>query len=155
MAKERLNRCAEGLVVTALGLGALLLSLTIGDNPVAVGGAAAWLSQARALPVLLSAAILILGALHTAALWRGRTPPAASPAGSRGWAVLLTLLAVAYLLLIPLLGFWGPTLAYLAVTLLLCGRKEGRSPLFLLALALLYAFLALWAIPRLLGLRLM
>ncbi len=154
MEKKKFIRCAEGLVIMALGSGALFLSLSIPDNPVSAAGAASWLSQARALPLILSAAILLLGALHTLALWRGRTA-SAKGVGARGWTVLLILLTTAYLLLIPLLGFWGPTAVYLSLTLLLCGRKEGKAPLPLLALAGFYLFLALWVIPGILRLRLM
>ena len=68
MTREKLSRAGEGLVVTAVGLLFLLLSLTIPDNPVSVPGAAGLLAQARALPLLLSAAMTAVGVGHTVAL---------------------------------------------------------------------------------------
>lgn len=154
MTREKLLRSGEGLVVTALGLLFLLLSLAIPSNPVPVAGAARWLSEARALPLLLSAAVAVLGGVHTAALWRGRTAPV-PPEGAPGWPALLILITVAYLAVTSVVGFPVPTAAYLAGMLLLCGRKENKPLPLLLGLAVLYAVLALWAIPSVLRLRLM
>jgi len=52
-------------------------------------------------------------------------------------------------------GFPVPTAGYLAGMLLLCGRKENKPLPLLLGLTVLYAVLALWAIPGVLHLRLM
>lgn len=131
MANEKLTRSVEGLVPTAIGAGFLLMSLAIPDNPVPVEGAVGWLSQARALPLILSAAVMLLGIIHTAALWQGKTSPVASQ-GSRGWTALLVLITTIYLLVIPAVGFLVPTVAYLIAMLLLCGRREGKGPLLLL-----------------------
>lgn len=151
--REKLSRTGEGLVVTGMGAVFLLLSLTIPDNPVPVPGAAGLLAQARALPLLLSAALTAVGVAHTAALWRGKAKTVAAAPGGQGR--LPALLTLVYLVVVSACGFLVPTLVYLAAMLVLCGRREKKSLPLLLGLAALYGALALWLIPTLLRLRLM
>ena len=55
MDKKKLRQCAEGLIVTAAGLGYVLLSLGIRRNPVKTDGFWGLLTEAKFLPLLLSA----------------------------------------------------------------------------------------------------
>lgn len=153
MIREKLAIIGEGLAVTVLSLFFLALSIAIPDNPVIVSGAAGWLSQARALPVLLSGAAVLLSAIHTYLLWQGKaqTP---QKAGSLPWTVLLCVLTSVWLGASAAVGMIVPTVLYLILMMLLCGRKAGRSPLLLLSIAALYSVLALWVIPTLLRLHL-
>ncbi len=153
MTREKLSRAGEGLVVTAVGLLFLLLSLTIPDNPVSVPGTAGLLAQARALPLLLSAAMTAVGVGHTVALWRGRVRTEAAVPAGRGWMPALA--TTVYLIVTAAWGFLLPTMAYLLVMLVLWGRGEKQRLPLLVGLALLYGAVALWLIPGLLRLRLM
>ena len=62
MDKKKLRQCAEGLIVTAAGLGYVLLSLGIRRNPVKTDGFWGLLTEAKFLPLLLSASSALEGA---------------------------------------------------------------------------------------------
>ena len=51
MDKKKLRQCAEGLIVTAAGLGYVLLSLGIRRNPVKTDGFWGLLTEAKFLPL--------------------------------------------------------------------------------------------------------
>ena len=72
MDKKKLRQCAEGLIVTAAGLGYVLLSLGIRRNPVKTDGFWGLLTEAKFLPLLLSAMLTLQGVRLTAALWKGQ-----------------------------------------------------------------------------------
>ena len=79
MDKKKLRQCAEGLIVTAAGLGYVLLSLGIRRNPVKTDGFWGLLTEAKFLPLLLSKVGFTLptAAYLTAILFllnRGRRP---------------------------------------------------------------------------------
>lgn len=152
MEKNKLASCAEGLIVTAVGLLYLGLSLGIRSNPVPVEGAVGVFTEAKFLPLLLSALITVQGILLTAALAKGRESSA------KGHGVTLrsagvVLLTVCYLLLIAQIGFAVPTAAYLTAMLFLVNK--GRRPLELLVLSGVYCLVALVLIPGVLGLQLL
>ena len=152
MNKQNLRQCAEGLVVTAVGVLYTLLSLGIRRNPVASGGPIGWLTEAKFLPLLLSALITLQGIRLTAALWSGKETSAKGnriTARSAG-VVLLTL---AYLLLVSPAGFALPTVAYITAMLFLVNRN--RRPLELLGFSAVYCLVALVVIPMALGLQLL
>ena len=65
------------------------------------------------------------------------------------------LITTVYLVATAAWGFLLPTMAYLLVMLVLCGRGEKQRLPLLVGLALLYGAVALWLIPGLLRLRLM
>ena len=62
MDKKKLRQCAEGLIVTAAGLGYVLLSLGIRRNPVKTDGFWGLLTEAKFLPLLLSDSSALEGA---------------------------------------------------------------------------------------------
>ena len=147
MDKKKLRQCAEGLIVTAAGLGYVLLSLGIRRNPVKTDGFWGLLTEAKFLPLLLSAMLTLQGVRLTAALWKGQEVSAG------GHSVSVVLLTLAYLLLISKVGFTLPTAAYLTAILFLLNR--GRRPLELLLLSGVYCLAALLLIPGVLGLQLL
>lgn len=59
MDKNKLRQCAEGLIVMAAGLGYVLLSLGIRRNPVKTDGFLGLLTEAKFLPLLLSAMLTL------------------------------------------------------------------------------------------------
>ena len=170
--KDTLLKLGEGLAVFALGVFFLCLSLQIPDNPIpaAGSGAAVWLLQARALPVLLSGCLSLLGIRLTLSLrqGKGRTRQGEKRAereaeaesglesdgkeepSSTAWTLLLCAVSVVWLAVSAAAGLVLPSVLYLILMLQLCGRREGRSPLVLLAAAILYSLAALWLLPGLL-----
>ena len=142
MDKKKLRQCAEGLIVTAAGLGYVLLSLGIRRNPVKTDGFWGLLTEAKFLPLLLSAMLTLQGVRLTAALWKGQEVSAGGHSITKR-SVSVVLLTLAYLLLISKVGF----------TLFLLNR--GRRPLELLLLSGVYCLAALLLIPGVLGLQLL
>lgn len=132
MDKKKLRQCAEGLIVTAAGLGYVLLSLGIRRNPVKTDGFWGLLTEAKFLPLLLSAMLTLQGVRLTAALWKGQEVSAGGHSITKR-SVSVVLLTLAYLLLISKVGFTLPTAAYLTAILFLLNR--GRRPLELPAIA--------------------
>ena len=152
MDKKKLRQCAEGLIVTAAGLGYVLLSLGIRRNPVKTDGFWGLLTEAKYLPLLLSAMLTLQGVRLTAALWKGQEVSAGGHSITKR-SVSVVLLTLAYLLLISKVGFTLPTAAYLTAILFLLNR--GRRPLELLLLSGVYCLAALLLIPGVLGLQLL
>lgn len=111
MDKKKLRQCAEGLIVTAAGLGYVLLSLGIRRNPVKTDGFWGLLTEAKFLPLLLSAMLTLQGVRLTAALWKGQEVSAGGHSITKR-SVSVVLLTLAYLLLISKVGFTLPTAAY-------------------------------------------
>ena len=144
MDKKKLRQCAEGLIVTAAGLGYVLLSLGIRRNPVKTDGFWGLLTEAKFLP--------LQGVRLTAALWKGQEVSAGGHSITKR-SVSVVLLTLAYLLLISKVGFTLPTAAYLTAILFLLNR--GRRPLELLLLSGVYCLAALLLIPGVLGLQLL
>ena len=142
MDKKKLRQCAEGLIVTAAGLGYVLLSLGIRRNPVKTDGFWGLLTEAKFLQ----------GVRLTAALWKGQEVSAGGHSITKR-SVSVVLLTLAYLLLISKVGFTLPTAAYLTAILFLLNR--GRRPLELLLLSGVYCLAALLLIPGVLGLQLL
>ena len=138
MDKKKLRQCAEGLIVTAAGLGYVLLSLGIRRNPVKTDGF--W------------GLLTLQGVRLTAALWKGQEVSAGGHSITKR-SVSVVLLTLAYLLLISKVGFTLPTAAYLTAILFLLNR--GRRPLELLLLSGVYCLAALLLIPGVLGLQLL
>ena len=136
MDKKKLRQCAEGLIVTAAGLGYVLLSLGIRRNPVKTDGFWGLLTEAKFLPLLLSAMLTLQGVRLTAALWKGQEVSAGGHS--------ITKRSVSVVL---------PTAAYLTAILFLLNR--GRRPLELLLLSGVYCLAALLLIPGVLGLQLL
>ena len=149
MDKKKLRQCAEGLIVTAAGLGYVLLSLGIRRNPVKTDGFWGLLTEAK---FLLSAMLTLQGVRLTAALWKGQEVSAGGHSITKR-SVSVVLLTLAYLLLISKVGFTLPTAAYLTAILFLLNR--GRRPLELLLLSGVYCLAALLLIPGVLGLQLL
>ena len=139
MDKKKLRQCAEGLIVTAAGLGYVLLSLGIRRNPVKTDGFWGLLTEAKFVRL-------------TAALWKGQEVSAGGHSITKR-SVSVVLLTLAYLLLISKVGFTLPTAAYLTAILFLLNR--GRRPLELLLLSGVYCLAALLLIPGVLGLQLL
>lgn len=153
MDKKKLRQCAEGLIVTAAGLGYVLLSLGHpAENPVKTDGFWGLLTEAKFLPLLLSAMLTMQGVRLTAALWKGQEVSAGGHSITKR-SVSVVLLTLAYLLLISKVGFTLPTAAYLTAILFLLNR--GRRPLELLLLSGVYCLAALLLIPGVLGLQLL
>ena len=110
------------------------------------------LTEAKFLPLLLSAMLTLQGVRLTAALWKGQEVSAGSHSITKR-SVSVVLLTLAYLLLISKVGFTLPTAAYLTAILFLLNR--GRRPLELLLLSGVYCLAALLLIPGVLGLQLL
>lgn len=152
MTGMKLRQCAEGLIVSAVGVLFTVLSAGIRANPVAVDGAVGVLVQAKFVPLALSVLITLRGIGLTAALWRG-TEKTVRDGGVTMRTLTVVLVTVAYLFLVAGVGFALPTVVYTGLLLFLVNRD--RKPLFLLALTALYAFITLLLIPSLLNLRLL
>lgn len=110
------------------------------------------LTEAKFLPLLLSAMLTLQGVRLTAALWKGQEVSAGGHSITKR-SVSVVLLTLAYLLLISKVGFTLPTAAYLTAILFLLNR--GRRPLELLLLSGVYCLAALLLIPGVLGLQLL
>lgn len=152
MDKKKLRQSAEGLIVTAAGLWYLVLAIQIRNNPVKTPGLVGYLTEAKFLPVLLSALVMFQGIRLTVALWNGKET-SATTGGMTFRSAAVVVLTVAYLLLVAQLGFALPTAAYLTAMLFLVNK--GRRPLELLVLSAVYCLVALVLIPGLLGLKLL
>lgn len=152
MTETKLGRCAEGLIVTAAGILFTVLSANIRSNPIAVDGPLNVLIQAKFIPLLLSVLILLQGISLTAALLRG-TEKTQEARGFTPRSLTVLLLTVAYLFLVSMAGFALPTVGYLAALLFVV--NQGRKPLQLLILTLVYSAATLLVIPGVLNLQLL
>lgn len=154
MDKKKLRQCAEGLIVTGSGAGIRPpLSRASRRNPrIKTNGFWGLLTEAKFLPLLLSAMLTLQGVRLTAALWKGQEVSAGGHSITKR-SVSVVLLTLAYLLLISKVGFTLPTAAYLTAILFLLNR--GRRPLELLLLSGVYCLAALLLIPGVLGLQLL
>jgi len=64
MNNEKKKLCLEGPVMVVLGIVCLILSLKIRKNPVKVEGFLNILVQAKMVPILVSALIIVLGVVN-------------------------------------------------------------------------------------------
>ncbi len=152
MTVSKLRQCAEGLIITAVGVIFAVLSLGIRKNPVAIEGVLNIVVQAKFIPLLLSVLIALQGIILTVLQWNGKEKTFVDH-GFTPRAIVVVVLTMAYLVLVSYVGFLVPTVIYMGVLLFVANR--GQSPLKLLALTALYSVIALAVIPGVLNLQLL
>lgn len=154
MEKNSLKNAAEGLIVILIGVFFLILSLGVKQNPVKVDGALNWFVQAKFLPVVVSVCIILLGIGYTVQLI---TKKAHTNTGMdmkmMSREAILTIMTVAYLVIVSKVGFLYPTIVYLAGMLfyLNWGKKKWWV---LLILTAVYTVATIYLTPLILQLNL-
>ena len=152
MSQSRAKQCTEGLIIVLLGCFFLYLSLTIRKNPVSVEGFLNILVQAKAIPTITSAALILLGVRLSVTLYRGGMESSAVSGAEWKRLFVLTAMTVVYCVVVIYAGFLLPTIAYLTAMLLFLNWKS-RSLALLGALVVIYTAVTIFAVPMILGIQ--
>ena len=151
---SKLKNCIEGLIITALGVFFLILAFGIRNNPIPYGST--WINtvaQAKFLPVVMAVFVTILGVVMIFMGLRGKITPAKFDKGEPLRLLIVAVLVAAYLLGINFFGFRWPTVAFSIVSAVFFNWKK-RPWWQMLIIAAAYIVIGLFALPKLIGLRL-
>ncbi len=151
---SKLKNCTEGIIITALGVFFLYLALTIRDNPIAYGdGLINAIVQAKFLPVIMASFVTILGIAMIISGIRGKLTTARFEKGEPLRLLIVLLLVAAYLLGVNAFSFRWPTVVFSVVSAVYFNWKK-RPWWQMILIAAMYIAVGLWALPKLIGLRL-
>ena len=154
MNNEKKKLCLEGPVMVVLGIVCLILSLKIRKNPVKVEGFLNILVQAKMVPILVSALIIVLGVVMTLQFRKGFLKTTSLPRETWMRVLVLTALTVVYLIVASKVGFLVPTFVYCFLMLLYLNWKQ-KNPVLLLGIAAIYTAVTVYLVPWILRLNLM
>ena len=154
MNNEKKKLCLEGPVMVVLGIVCLILSLKIRKNPVKVEGFLNILVQAKMVPILVSALIIVLGVVMTLQFRKGFLKTTSLPRETWMRVLVLTALTVVYLVVASKVGFLVPTFVYCFLMLLYLNWKQ-KNPVLLLGIAAIYTAVTVYLVPWILRLNLM
>ena len=151
---SKFKNCIEGLVITLLGGFFLYLAFSVRSNPIPYGST--WintLAQAKFLPVVMASFVTILGIVMIILGLKGKMTPAKFDKGEPLRLLIVVVLVAAYLLGINYFGFRWPTVAFSVISAVYFNWKK-RPWWQMLIIAAVYIVVGLFALPKLIGLRL-
>jgi len=154
MSNSKWRNCIEGLVITGLGLFFMISAIKIQNNP--VSATLPWLNamtQAKFLPLILSACILVLGIYMTVMQLNGKMLSAKVTAEEGKRLAVVVPMIAAYLIAIYYFDFTIPTIVFSAAILLYLNWKK-RKLWNLAIICVIYVVSALIVLPKLINLRL-
>lgn len=150
---KKIKQGAEGLVIIALGLFLLINSLLIKANPIPQEGWAGVLSQAKLVPTVMSAGILILGTILFVKQMKGQDK--SNQLTKAEWTRLgvVMLLTTVYVVCVYFFKFLIQTVVFaLAIFAFLNWKK--RKVLHIVFFAILAVALGLYGMPLLINMKL-
>ena len=151
---SKLKNCVEGLVITLLGAFFLYLAFSVRKNPISYGSS--WINtvaQAKFLPIIMACFVTILGIVMIIMGLNGKLTTAKFDKGEPLRLLIVVVLVAAYLLGINYFGFTWPTIAFSIISSVYFNWKK-RPWWQMLIIAAIYIVVGLWALPALIGLRL-
>lgn len=150
---KKLKQGAEGLIVVAIGLFLLINSMNIASNPIRYKGWTNVLAQAKFIPIVMSAGIIILGAVLFAKQTYGKSKTAELTKSEWFRMGVVLLMTVAYCFAVTKVKFMFPTIVYaLGMIFFLNWGKKKIWVLTVISLAAIA--LGLYVMPLLINLRL-
>lgn len=147
------NSVNEGILIIAIGVGMLILALSVPSNPVVLKGWINIFAQAKLLPLIVSSVTIIFGIRLLLGTFNGKINAVSAGIESKKKAVILILTCVAYLVAIMYLGFLIPTALYLGFTILFLNQKLMSLPK-MIALVVAYTAITIFVVPLIINIRL-
>ena len=150
---QKLKEGLEGFVVILIGVFLLVNSLMIRDNPIPQEGPAGILSQAKFIPVIMSAGILILGAVLCVRQVKGLAKT--THMGREEWIRMTTVVVMtaAYIIAAYIFKFLIPTIIY-GFALLFFLNWKMRETWKIVVFAVLVIVLGIFGMPFMINLTL-
>lgn len=153
MDKVKKNSVNEGILIIAIGVGMLILALSVPSNPVVLKGWINIFAQAKLLPLIVSSVTILFGVRLLLGTINGKINVVSAGIESKKKAVILILTCIAYLVAIMYLGFLIPTAVYLGFTILYLNKKLMSLPK-MIALVVAYTAITIFIVPLIINIRL-
>ena len=109
---QKLKQGAEGIVIMLIGLFLLVNSINIPNNPIKQEGMANVLAQAKFVPIVMSAGVLILGAVLFLKQVGGKDKSASLTKAEWTRMGVVLVLTAAYIFAAYMFKFMIPTIVY-------------------------------------------
>ena len=144
---QKLKQGAEGIVIMLIGLFLLVNSINIPNNPIKQEGMANVLAQAKFVPIVMSAGVLILGAVLFLKQVGGKDKSASLTKAEWTRMGVVLVLTAAYMF-----KFMIPTIVY-AFALVFFLNWKARKSWQIVFFAILVIALGLYGMPLLINLK--
>ena len=149
---QKLKQGAEGIVIMLTGLFLLVNSINIPNNPIKQEGMANVLAQAKFVPIVMSAGVLILGAVLFLKQVGGKDKSASLTKAEWTRMGVVLVLTAAYIFAAYMFKFMIPTIVY-AFALVFFLNWKARKSWQIVFFAILVIALGLYGMPLLINLK--
>ncbi len=150
--ENNFKKCIEGIVITLIGIIAIVCSLGIQDNPVKMSGWVGFVAQARFFPLLTGVLITVLGLRLTFFLNKNTDKSLVEyDINKKEFLNILILICIVclYLLGVTYIGFAISTLVYLFVIMFYLNYKKYKTYI-IIGIIIVFFVVSNYAIPAML-----